>query len=130
MSDELLKKIDEIRTRFDVTYEQARQALAHADGDLIQAMILLEESAREERGEEIIRKIKYFWEQSTKIRLTVSKEEEVLLEFPATIGILGAVLSPRLALWGTVAALAGKCQIQVDSAGRHKQEPGSIDSLG
>ena len=39
----------------------------------------------EERGE-IIRKIKYFWEQSTKIRLTVSKEEEVLLN-SAAIGM-------------------------------------------
>ncbi|HEY8343950.1 MAG TPA: DUF4342 domain-containing protein [Bacillota bacterium] len=130
MCDELLKKIDEIRARFDVTYEEAREALARADGDLVQAMILLEESAREEPGEELIRKIKYFWEQGTKNRLKVSKEEEVLLEIPAAIGILGAVLSPRLALWGTIVALAGKCQIQVDNAGRHKQEPGSIDSLG
>ena len=130
MGDELLKKLDEIRAGFDVTYEEARDALAHADGDLVQAMILLEESAQEETGEEIIRKIKYFWEQSNKTRLKVSKDEEVLLEIPATIGMLGAVLSPRLAFWGTVAALAGKYQIQVDSEGRQKQEPGSIDSLG
>lgn len=45
MGDELLKKLDEIRAGFDVTYEEARDALAHADGDLVQAMILLEESA-------------------------------------------------------------------------------------
>lgn len=116
MSEERLEKIDEIRARFDVTYEEASEALTRADEDLVQALILLEQSrVEQEEGGELFGRIKSLWAQGNKNKLRVSKDEEVLLEIPATIGVIGALLSPGLTFLGTVAALAGKCQIQVNN---------------
>jgi hypothetical protein len=38
----------------------------------------------------------------------------VLLEIPATVGIVGAVLAPWLAALGVIAALAANCRIVVE----------------
>jgi hypothetical protein len=37
-----------------------------------------------------------------------------LLEIPATIGVLGAVIAPWLAVLGVIAALATNCKIVVE----------------
>lgn len=121
MSEERLEKIDEIRARFGVTYEEASEALTRADEDLVQALILLEQSSVEQaEGGELFGRIKYLWAQGNKTKLRVSKDEEVLLEIPATIGVIGALLSPGLTFLGTVAVLASKCQIQVNSEQEEK----------
>lgn len=126
MSEELLEKIDEIRARFDVTYEEASEVLTRADEDLVQALILLEQSrAEQEEGGELLGRVRYLWEQGNKTKLRVSKDKEVLLEIPATIGVIGAVLSPGLTFLWTVAALAGKCQIQVNSEQEEKTTVGA-----
>jgi hypothetical protein len=39
---------------------------------------------------------------------------KVLLEIPATVGVVGAVLVPWLAALGVVAALVTKCSIVVE----------------
>jgi hypothetical protein len=39
---------------------------------------------------------------------------KVLLEIPATVGIIGAVIAPWLAALGVIAALATKCRIVVE----------------
>jgi hypothetical protein len=38
----------------------------------------------------------------------------VLLEIPATVGVIGAIIAPWLAALGVIAALATKCRIVVE----------------
>jgi uncharacterized membrane protein YvbJ len=48
-------------------------------------------------------------------RIIVKNEKgNVLLEIPATVGVIGVVLAPWLAALGTIAALATNCKIVVE----------------
>ena len=43
-----------------------------------------------------------------------NEKNEILLEIPATIGVIGIVIAPWLAALGTIAAIATKCKIVVE----------------
>ena len=47
-----------------------------------------------------------------------SEKDETLLEIPATVGVVGAILAPWMAALGVIAAIASKCKIIVE---RRKQ---------
>ncbi len=48
-------------------------------------------------------------------RIVVRDEQgKILLEVPATAGLIGAVLAPWLAALGAIAALATQCTISVE----------------
>jgi hypothetical protein len=124
--EEVLKKIDFIRERMDVSYREARQALAQADGDLIEALILLEEQRgiwREElpgRCGRIFLCLKRFFEGSAETKLRLKKGEQTILEVPAAVGmvgLLGMLVSTELAVLGalgTVAALINRWTLEVE----------------
>ncbi len=43
--DDTLHKVDEIRRRTRVTYEEAKEALDEASGDVVEALVKLEQSS-------------------------------------------------------------------------------------
>jgi len=114
LSKEQLEKVDHIRARFHVSYEKANEALEESDGDLVQALIHLEKDNDGGEGRELIKQVKRLWSQGNRTKLRIKKNERVVVEIPATMGAIGAVLSPRLTFMGTIAALAGRCQIELD----------------
>jgi hypothetical protein len=66
-------------------------------------------------GEELIAKIKQLIHEGNIRRIIIKdKEGKILLEFPLTIGVVGAVLAPTLAAVGAVAALIGEATIVVE----------------
>ena len=44
-----IEKIDIIRERFDVSYDKARKVLEQAEGDLVEALILLEKEKKKKK---------------------------------------------------------------------------------
>ena len=46
----------------------------------------------------------------------IKQGEDTVVEFPLTIGVVGAVLAPALAAVGAVAALITDCTIEVERA--------------
>ncbi|MGM0379192.1 MAG: DUF4342 domain-containing protein [Bacillota bacterium] len=46
-----VEKIDELRERKDVSYEEAKDALEHSDGDLLDAIIYLEEKENKKQNQ-------------------------------------------------------------------------------
>jgi hypothetical protein len=66
-------------------------------------------------GEELIAKIKELIHQGNIRRIMIKdKDGKVLLEFPLTFGVVGAILAPTLAAVGAVAALIGEATIVVE----------------
>ncbi|NLZ43322.1 MAG: DUF4342 domain-containing protein [Clostridia bacterium] len=118
MTDELLEKIEEIRRRFPVSYEKARQVLEETSGNLVEALILLEKRTKNGHSRELIEKLQKLWEEGNRSKIRVRKGNEVLVEVPVTAGVAGALLAPHLTLVGAVAALAAKYRIEVDKADR------------
>jgi hypothetical protein len=124
---EELKKIDMIRERMKVSYQQAKEALDQNDGDVVQTLIQLENKkgykAKEHKLEDKVNQLSEHMRDIikkgnvTKVRL--KKEDKVVFEVSATVGVLGlggAILIPPLAIIGvvgTVAALINHYRLEI-----------------
>jgi CBS domain-containing protein len=63
----------------------------------------------------LIEKVKQLLHEGNVTRVIVEDEKgKVLLEIPATVGVIGVVLAPWLAALGVIAALATNCKIVVE----------------
>ena len=66
-------------------------------------------------GDEILSKIKEIIKEGNARRIIIKNEkDEVIMEFPLTVGAIGIVLAPIFAAVGTLTALATKCTIIVE----------------
>jgi len=66
-------------------------------------------------AEDLIKKVQELIHEGNITRIIVKNEEgKTLLEIPATVGVIGAILAPWMAALGVVAALATKCTIVVE----------------
>jgi hypothetical protein len=66
-------------------------------------------------GDEILTKVKEIIKEGNARRIIIKNEkEETIIEFPLTIGAIGAVLAPIFAAVGTLTALATNCTILVE----------------
>ena len=122
-----LEKIDTIRERMDISYEEAKRALDEHDGALVDALISVEsrQKARHEqfyvRGNELVDKVRELLRKANVTRIRVKQEDRTILEIPVSAGVVGAVVAPELAILGAVAALITKCTVEVERA-----QPGNV----
>ncbi len=66
-------------------------------------------------GEELLAKIKELIHEGNIRKVTIkNKDGKTLIEFPMTLGVVGAVLAPTLAAVGAVAALIGEATVVVE----------------
>ena len=66
-------------------------------------------------SDDLIEKVKHLLHEGNVTRITIKDEKgKVLLEMPATVGVIGVVLAPWLAALGVIAAFATKCRIVVE----------------
>jgi hypothetical protein len=66
-------------------------------------------------GEALLAKIKELIHEGNVRRIIVKNENgHVIMEFPLTVGLVGAALAPVLAAVGAAAALLTKCSIEVE----------------
>jgi len=66
-------------------------------------------------AEDLIKRVKELIHEGNITRIIVKNEEgKTLLEIPATVGVIGAILAPWMAALGVVAALATRCTIVVE----------------
>ncbi|NPV90250.1 MAG: DUF4342 domain-containing protein [Firmicutes bacterium] len=117
-----LEKIDQLRQRLGIGYREAKEALDQSQGDVVAALVLIEE--RKRRGEQdppVWGRIRTLVHKGNTTRIQLKKGDRTLLQVPATVGalgVVGAVAFPALAVVGAagmVAALASKCSLEVES---------------
>lgn len=66
-------------------------------------------------GEDLLAKVKELIREGNVRRIIIiDKKGKTLVEFPLTIGVVGAVLAPVLAAVGAIAALVTECTIKVE----------------
>jgi hypothetical protein len=66
-------------------------------------------------GEGLVAKIKELVREGNIRRIIIQNDEgKTLIEFPLTLGVVGAVLVPTLAAVGAIAALVSRCTIIVE----------------
>jgi hypothetical protein len=66
-------------------------------------------------GDKLVAKIKEILHEGNIRRIIIKNEEgRVLLDFPVTVGVVGALLAPQLAAIGAIAALLTRCTLVVE----------------
>lgn len=113
-----LEKIELVKDRTGVTYKEAKEALEAADGSVVDAIINIEESVdfedvtQKAAGKEIIDQIKKTIAKGHMSKLIVKKGDEVILNLPLTVGVLGAIVAPWGAIVAIIAAAGTKCTVE------------------
>lgn len=115
-----LEKIELVKDRTGVSYKEAKEALEAAGGSVVDAIIDIEESIDEkgkskigEGSSQIIEKIKETIKKGNVSKIIVKKDDEVMLNLPVNIGILGTFLAPWAMIAGLIAAFGTKCVIEL-----------------
>lgn len=116
-----LEKIELVKDRTGVSYKEAKEALEQTEGNVVDAIIYIEDNI--DAGHECqaackVEEFKNFIAESVRQgnvnRIKVYKGEELLLNLPLTAGIVGLVL---FRWWGIIAAVvatgATKCRIEL-----------------
>jgi hypothetical protein len=115
-----LEKIELVKDRTGVSYKEAKEALEAADGSVVDAIIGIEESidikAKSKLGEQsavIVEKIKNAIRKGNVSKIIVRKGDEVMLNLPVSVSIIGSVLAPWAAVAGIIAVFGTKCTIEL-----------------
>lgn len=124
-----LEKIDLVKERTGVTYKQAKEALEAANGDVVDAIIAIEEASEgccccgdgekwteniSAKGTEVMDKVKELVKTGNVNRIRIKKDDLVIMDIPVTAGAVGVALIPQLAAIGAAVALITKCTIEVE----------------
>jgi len=66
-------------------------------------------------SDDLIERVKQLLHEGNVTRIIVKDEKgKVMLEIPATAGVIGVIIAPWLAALGVIAALAANCRIVVE----------------
>ena len=140
MSKINIEAIDQVMERVPgATYAEVREALIKSDGDVIDAIILLQENSTEKENknkktfEEVFGKdsdkikeeITELLRKSNVIRIVIEKNGKIIMNIPITVGVVGVVFAPILTLIGLSASVLAKYRIKIEN-----EDEGTIVDLG
>ena len=118
-----LEKIELVKDRTGVGYKEAKEALEKTEGSVVDAIILIEETIdesikeTEKKNSQVLDAIKEAVRKGNVSRIVIKKDQEVIMNLPVSIGIIGSVLFPWAAIGGSIAALGTKCSIELVKEG-------------
>ena len=114
-----LEKIELVKDRTGVTYKEAKEALEGADGNVVDAIIAIEETIDQKsskkigaQGEALISKMKEVVKKGNISKILVTRDGDTIINIPLTVGVLGTVVAPWGMIAGVVAAFGFKCRIE------------------
>lgn len=120
--EETLRKIDMIKERTKVSYKEAKQALEQANGDVLEAIINIEENQKKNTwteqitvtGTEVVDKLREIIRKGNVSRIKVKKGEYLILDIPVTVGAVGTALMPYITALGAAIAFVSKVTIEIE----------------
>lgn len=124
MEEITLEKIDLLRERTKASYSEAKEALIRAEGNVVDALIILEENTKQEKQEytsknEFINSIKKVIKKGNVNRIRIKKEEKILIDIPVNAGLAAGVIALvnpivlTILAVGTIGAVYTKLTIEI-----------------
>lgn len=114
-----LESIDTIRERTGVSYKEAKEILEKHNGDVLEALIELEESkgnwsdSLSDKGEVIIESLREILRKGNVTKIVVKKDGDTIVNLPVTAGVIGIILALPVTALGLTAAVISKCSIEI-----------------
>ena len=115
-----LEKIELVKDRTGVTYKEAKEALEGADGNVVDAIIAIEETIDQKSpkklgasGEALVAKMKEIVKKGNVSKILVTRDGDTIVNIPLSVGVLGTVIAPWGMIASIVAAFGFKCKIEL-----------------
>ncbi len=141
MSKITIEAIDQVMERVPgATYAQAKEALLKCDGDVVDAIILLQDNSTgtgekkdKKTFEEVFGKdsdqikeeVTELIRKSNVIRIVIEKNGKIIMNIPISVGVVGVVFAPILSLIGLSASVLAKYRIKIEN-----EDEGTTVDLG
>lgn len=141
MSKITIEAIDQVMDRVPgATYAEVKEALLKCDGDVVDAIILLQDNSTgtEEKkdkktfedvfgkdSEKIKEDITELLRKSNVVRIVIEKNGKIIMNIPISVGVVGVVFAPILSLIGLSASVLAKYRIKIEN-----EEEGTTVDLG
>lgn len=141
MSKITIESIDQVMERVPgATYAQVKEALLKCDGDVVDAIILLQDNSTgtDEKGnkksfedvfgkdsDKIKEEVSELIRKSNVIRIVIEKNGKIIMNIPISVGVVGVVFAPILSLIGLSASVIAKYRIKIEN-----EEEGTTVDLG
>ena len=146
MANITLEAVEAVMEQANAEFAAAKQALIDADGNVEEAVLALtqetpeeeavdaeytaeaEEEGKDEKfpADEIVEKLKALVKSGNVDRIVLRRGDEVLLNIPVNVGLVGSVIGLAAAPWAVVAAaVAGfgfSCKIEIVKKDGTKEE--------
>lgn len=65
-------------------------------------------------GKDLLGYVQRVLEEGNARRIIIKQKGKTIVEFPLTVGVVGAVIAPLLAAVGAIAAVATECSIEIE----------------
>jgi len=111
-----LEMVDEVIARTGASYQDAKEALSKAEGDVLEAIVLLEEKAQEPKENVIIKVLKDLVEKGKVSRILVERDGKQILNIPVAAGVIGGLVftgMPAVMIIAITAAIVSGCDIYI-----------------
>ena len=84
-----LEKVDILRDRLGVSYQVARDALIKNNGNLIEALVMLEQEKNKDVGQKIAKRVGSLLAKGNATKVRIKRDGQTVAEIPATLGAVG-----------------------------------------
>lgn len=141
MSKITIEAIDQVMERVPgATYAQVKEALIQTDGNVVDAIILLEKDSTKEDdkkdkksfedvfgkdSDKIKEDITQLLRKSSVIRIVIEKNGKIIMNIPVAVGVVGVIFAPILSLVGLSASVLAKYRIKIEN-----EDEGTVVDLG
>lgn len=106
-----LEMVDEVIARTGASYQAAKDALLKADGDVLEAIVLLEEQAQVPKDHVIIKVLKDLVEKGKVSRILVERDGKHILNIPVAAGVIGGLIFATPTVIAITAAIVSGCDL-------------------
>ena len=76
-------------------------------------------------SDQLVDAVKKLLHEGNVRRVIIKQENKTIVEFPLTVGVIGAVFAPILAAVGALAAVLTECTIEVERADSGEAQSGT-----
>jgi hypothetical protein len=77
------------------------------------------------KGDELLQQVKRIIHEGNVRRVVIKQGARTVVEFPVTVGVVGALAAPVLAMLGAMAALISECTVAVEREAPRAPKKGS-----
>jgi hypothetical protein len=119
-----LEKIELVKDRTGVSYKEAKEALEENGSSVVDAIIAIEEAIGTKPkfaafdsacacGQNVAETVKGLIKKGNVSKIVVKKDDEIVLNIPVTVGLVGTVLAPVAMVVAAITAFGTKCVVEV-----------------